>query len=205
MPGELRSGGKPWEAFKLYRDAGPGRTLRTVAETLYGDRWRYGLRTVEKWSSEFDWVERVAGMDARDEMVGNARIDHYIASRAHEFEEQQHKIRQRMLDVAAKAAERAAAILDAPMYQTVERIEGGPDGEDVRIVIHNPAGWNTNTARHMIALAAKAIEHDPQNDKPPPIDLDKCTAAELDRLANQEDPRHIFDSDRLFEVRKRPS
>jgi hypothetical protein len=54
---------KAYRAFAVYRDLGPERTLRAVAEALYGIRWKYGKRTVEKWSSSFDWVARARGYE----------------------------------------------------------------------------------------------------------------------------------------------
>jgi hypothetical protein len=60
-----------YRAFLIYRDAGPKRTLRAVAhdfydiprtENLHADH-AGKIRTVEKWSAQFRWVQRAEEFD----------------------------------------------------------------------------------------------------------------------------------------------
>ncbi len=48
-----------YEAFQHYRDSGPTVSLAFVARTYYPDT-PTKLRTLEEWSSKYDWVERRA-------------------------------------------------------------------------------------------------------------------------------------------------
>jgi hypothetical protein len=154
---ELKNGGKPWRAFKVYRDMGPGRTLRAAAEVIYGPGVEHGVRTVEGWSSKFDWVERIAAMDARDEMMMNEAIEEAERSKAKEFAERQHRLRERLLENAELAAEQERAMLEYPLTETI-RVEGDPEdpAREVTYVIR-PAGWNKNTAARMRAIARTSV------------------------------------------------
>ena len=51
-------GPKPYEAFTIYRDLGKERTLPKVAEKL-----GKSLGLTSRWSSAYNWVERVAAWD----------------------------------------------------------------------------------------------------------------------------------------------
>lgn len=204
QPGETAAA---YRAFAAYRDLGAGRTLAAAADLIY-NRPRTGPReapgNVKRWSREHDWIARAQALDARDEAIAREAVEQHIRWHAHELEEQRHALRRRMLDVARKAADRAEAILDAPMYQTVEREEEDAAGI-TRVVVRNPAGWNTNTARHMFAIAAKAIEPVESTDKQPDIEFDKLTDDEVDSIAaNNGDVRRALGDDRLREVRKLP-
>lgn len=54
---------KSYEAFCIYRDMGARRSLRKVAEKVYG-KSTVNLRYVEEWSTNHNWQERVAAYDA---------------------------------------------------------------------------------------------------------------------------------------------
>lgn len=148
---------KAWYGFQLYRDMGPERTLRAVAEALYGDRAKYGLRTVEKWSSRFEWRDRVRALEARDDMIRREAVEDHLRTRAAEFAETQLRIAEKLLENSEKAAGQAEKMLEWPLTeQRVVREEGGVDGEDVTYVFM-PAGWSKATARTMHDMAASAV------------------------------------------------
>lgn len=50
--------GPAFEAFALYRDAGPGRTVATVASECHK-----GVSILNRWSQRHDWVDRAAAYD----------------------------------------------------------------------------------------------------------------------------------------------
>ncbi len=50
---------KSWEAFKLYRDMGPLRSLRKLQKEHYIKRPSM-VRQSQGWSSKYNWVERCA-------------------------------------------------------------------------------------------------------------------------------------------------
>lgn len=152
-PGEQRRKGKPWHAFKLYRDLGPGRTHKAVAAMIYGPGVKHGLRTVEGWSSEFDWVERIKGMEARDEMVVREAMERRAANRAEEYAERQERLRFKNLENAEKAADQEAQMLNAPLHEQV-LVKPADNGE--MAVFHiMPAAWTKNTVKAFHDVASK--------------------------------------------------
>lgn len=55
-------GPKPWEAFVLYRDMGPQRSVRKVAKELNKSDTLIG-----RWSSDWNWVNRAAAWDVEQD------------------------------------------------------------------------------------------------------------------------------------------
>lgn len=51
---------KQFEAFCIYRDLGPGRSIQKVAQNRSGSG---GVSKLKEWSSKYDWVERAEGYD----------------------------------------------------------------------------------------------------------------------------------------------
>ena len=58
---------KAFEAFAIYRDMGPDRSLRKVVQSL-----NKNLTTIAEWSSKYEWVKRAAAWDAEQDRI--ARI-----------------------------------------------------------------------------------------------------------------------------------
>lgn len=55
---------RAWEAFCIYRDMGPDRSLRKVVQAL--DK---NLTTIGDWSTRYDWVKRVAAWDVEQDRI----------------------------------------------------------------------------------------------------------------------------------------
>lgn len=91
QPGE---GPKPWEAFVLYRDM-PDRALRKVAKQL-----NKSLTIIGRWSSEWNWTERVAAWDNEKDRIARKAHTDEIA-----------KMRKRHAKLAADMLEKSAAAL----------------------------------------------------------------------------------------------
>lgn len=53
-----------WEAFVLYRDGGPARTIRGVCRQLHKS-----LTLIGRWSVRHKWVERAGGWDAYTDRI----------------------------------------------------------------------------------------------------------------------------------------
>lgn len=55
---------KAYQAFCVYRDMGPDRSLRKVARTLHKS-----LTIIRDWSVKYNWVERAAEWDAEQDRI----------------------------------------------------------------------------------------------------------------------------------------
>lgn len=143
-PGES---GKAFAAFEVYRSLGPGRSLRTVAEHVYGTRWKTGKRTVEKWSSRFDWVDRVAAFNARDAMIAREAVEEHLRSKASELAARRAALVEKNLEVSERAAEQALLMLRWPL---VEKIVGEEDGQTILAI---PAKWTKSNVKQMFEIA----------------------------------------------------
>jgi hypothetical protein len=155
QPGELRGQGKPWRAFSLYRDLGPGRSHRAVAEQLYGARAQYSVRTVHEWSRKFAWVERVQAYDDWLCMHDRVVIEEFQQTKAVEFAERQIALREKLLSNAEQAADQVTAMLQWPLAER-RVLRENKDGTEVTCVFL-PARWTKATARTLHDLAASAL------------------------------------------------
>ena len=87
---------KPFEAFCVYRDLGPGRSLSQVAEKL-----KKSDTLIGRWSGAYDWVKRATAWDAeQDRVARKAQLDEIIKMRKRHA-----KLASDMLLKAAKALE----------------------------------------------------------------------------------------------------
>ena len=59
---------RAYEAFCVYRDQGPGRSLRQTGRSL-----NKNLTTIAEWSSKYEWVKRCAAFDAENDRI--ARLE----------------------------------------------------------------------------------------------------------------------------------
>jgi hypothetical protein len=134
---------KAYRAFSYYRDLGPERSLRAVAEALYGTRWKHGKRTVEKWSSRFDWVSRTQALEARDSMIKLEAVETHLEAQADDHGRREAALVDRALSLREKAAEQADKMLEWPLTQ--QRVVPDEDGGGVTYIF-TPAGWNKGTA-----------------------------------------------------------
>lgn len=93
QPGESA---KAFEAFTVYRDLGPSRSIVKTGRKLGKNRV-----TLEQWSSKFSWVERSAAWDGeQDRVARQAQLDEIK------------KMRKRHAQVAKKALEKISQALD---------------------------------------------------------------------------------------------
>lgn len=87
---------RAYEAFALYRDMGVDRSLRKVAQQL-----NKSLTIVAKWSTESEWIKRVAAWDAEQDRI--ARKEQAEAIK---------KMRKRHAEVASSMIIKAARALN---------------------------------------------------------------------------------------------
>jgi len=96
-------GSKAYEAFTAYRDAGPARSIRAVAQTL-----AKSLPLLKRWSVSYGWVDRCR------------RYDMHIDRVARQAVEQQ---RVDMLTQHASTASKVVALVDGWVDAKLEQLE----------------------------------------------------------------------------------
>ncbi len=74
----IRETSKAAEAFRAYCDLGPRRSLAKVAESL-GKKSGY-VRLLEKWSSDFNWVQRARDYDDEEAQERRWKREEAIAT-----------------------------------------------------------------------------------------------------------------------------
>lgn len=141
---------RAYEAFSAYRDLGSARSLAKVGQLLGKST---GL--MERWSAAHAWVDRVAALEARDEMVRREAVEEYLTSQAEDHAEREGRITQILLTVREEAAKQALAIVTWPLSE--QRIlQEDEDGNEITVIVM-PARWSKNTAIGLARLAAGAV------------------------------------------------
>lgn len=157
--GELKKGAKAWSAFKVYRDAGPHRTLKMAAAAYFGvseaDLTASQYGQVRRWSSRFDWIERAQGFDDWLTMRRQSIIEEHEDTKSAEFADRQLKLRERLLNVAEQLADGAEKMASWPLTEQ-KVVREGDDGEP-QTLIFVPAGWSKSTAVQYYNAAAAAV------------------------------------------------
>ena len=101
---------KAFEAYKQFRDAGPGRTLRKAAETYYGST--ANLRQIQEWSRKFDWVARARQRDDYIDMIRCRAVEEQQQARAADLAARESALREQNLLNEEQAARVEAKFLD---------------------------------------------------------------------------------------------
>ncbi len=137
---------RAFAAFEVYRDLGVERSLVKVGQTLGKSR-----ALVERWSAQHDWVDRVAALEARDEMLRREAIEDHVQAGAEDRAKREAALLERGLGVRESAMTQAEKMVGWPLARQ-EVVREGPDGEDATYVFM-PAGWSKNTAVSMFNMA----------------------------------------------------
>lgn len=99
---------RAYEAFCVYRDLGPGRSITKTSQALHKNR-----TTIGEWSTKNDWVKRATAWD--DE---NDRLARELAQK--EQAEAIKKMRKRHAALAMKMLEKAEAAIDSIIDEDIK-------------------------------------------------------------------------------------
>jgi hypothetical protein len=147
QPGETS---RAYEAFGTYRDLGSARSLARVGQLLGKST---GL--MERWSAANSWVDRVAALEARDEMLRREAVEEYFVAQAEDLANREGRIAEILLTVREEAAKQALSMVSWPLSE--QRIlQGEEDGNEITVIVM-PARWSMNTVIGMARLAAGAV------------------------------------------------
>ncbi len=166
---------KAFEAYKTFRDLGPGRTLRETAAIFYDDDgYRAGTKRVpgrlKEWSAKNEWVGRAGVYDDWLEMIRREAVEEQERKQASVFAEKQAKLREMLLDNALIAAEEERKILEWSL-------------EDSR--------WTKGTAKQLHDIGVQTLGT-LERISPRTYDLSNATDEQLERIANGEDPARVL-------------
>jgi len=128
---------RAYEAFKIYRDLGPRRSLRRAAELVYGEGTG-SVRRIEKWSRAHDWVARAQAYDDYHEMIRREAIESYERSQGTDFGYRCAKLQEEVLSGKEALLEKIKQMLTWPIERRVE----SKDGKTVNVY---PARWSYAT------------------------------------------------------------
>jgi len=195
---------KAFEAYKLYRDMGIGRSLNAVAEQLYGEKAQSSKRSVSRWSARFRWVARAQSRDDYIDFIKQQAIQDHQREMGQQLAERQQKLQEGLLEAREMALEQVKRMLRFPLTEEVARRKG-EDGETTIVI--RPAGWNKNTVRSMYSVASddklerkiqetarqltEELDDTPDGDKNEPIGINDLTPEE--RRLLMEELRMISD------------
>ena len=138
---------KAFQAFELYRDMGPERSVTKVARTLGKSRMLIG-----RWSSQHDWQDRVRALEARDTMLKREAVEEHLRKKAEDHARRESGLREKALLAREQAMERALLMLKGPLYTQERLVAEGEEGEEVRLIM-KPANWTLSTAVNLYNLS----------------------------------------------------
>lgn len=154
---------KAFSAFQFYRDMGPERSHRTVAEAIYGVQAKYSIRTVHEWSRKFDWVDRVRALEARDEMIRRQAVEEHLESEAADLAKRRAALEREQVEIAELAAGQVKRMLQWTLVEQ-EIIKENERGEPVT-VIFSPARWTKSTPLALHTLMRNALAGEIEQDQ----------------------------------------
>jgi hypothetical protein len=136
---------KAYEAFKVYLDQGPQRSIRATGRKLGKNRV-----TLEGWSSKWRWVERVKAWEADAAEREKVLRDEAMKADAAKWAERQRGIREREFSLGEKLLARAEQMLEFPLARRTVK-----DGDKTTVV--EPARWNAADAPRMAAIGTELV------------------------------------------------
>lgn len=163
---------RAYEAFSAYRDLGPARSLAKVGQML-------GKSTalMERWSVEHSWVDRVAALEARDEMLRREAVEAHAKAHAEDRARREAALLDRALGVREAAMGQAETMVSWPLARQ-EVVREGPDGSEATYVFM-PSGWSKATVVAMYGLALGNARADVPADDAVEFDFSEWSEADM--------------------------
>lgn len=194
-----------YRAFAVFRDQGPGRTLREVAAVLYGDEYRLSTRRVpgriKQWSADNDWIGRAQALDARDDAIRLEAVEMHKLHEADDTAERVKALREANLSNEEQAARVEKKYLDyaerlideLPLVRQVSVREG----EDGKPAIYQIEPATKDAVLDAARLHKIATRSEPKNVdmRVRSYDLSKATEDQLRRIRDGEDPARVLGED----------
>src|SRR3954447_21109483 len=172
---------KAYAAFACYRDLGPERSTRKVAQRL-----GRSVALIQRWSRRHAWVARAGAYDNLLEMERHAAVEDYERTKAVELAARNRRVDEGYIKVKELMLEKALSMWGWPL-ESSEVVEYYEDGR-AKTVISRPARWSFNTG----VKVAEALDPTPGRSFDMSIDLSEATHEQLERIAAGEDPLKVL-------------
>lgn len=130
---------KAYEAFKLYAEMGPERSLEAVAQKCIKS-----VSLIRRWSVQHSWVERAQTYDAAQDEIRQRAREKALAS-------EEEKWARRQLEMADKLYDKAEQMLKFPLA-TTRTVDGHTEVHPARWQMRD-AGSIADTSVKMARLA----------------------------------------------------
>lgn len=141
---------RAYEAFVIYRDLGPERSLTKVAQELGKSR-----SLMARWCSQHAWVDRVAALEARDSMIRQEALEDAQRERAEDYAERMVAVQEKALANLEIMAEQERVMLSWPLSN--QEIEREDENGNPQIMRFYPSGWSKATAASYHNTIAAAL------------------------------------------------
>ena len=128
-----------FEAFKLYMEMGPGRTVRETCRRL-AKSWP----VISGWSARHHWLERAREFDNGLEKIIRAAEEEKLIQSAGKWATRMQETRECAYQIAIRLVEKAEAMLKFPLAEKVSK-----DGKTVI----RPGRWTFADAARMLEVA----------------------------------------------------
>lgn len=177
----IRQEGEPAKAYagaQIYFELGKDRTLKKVAE-------RVGVtdRTIQNWSSRWNWIERAAAFDRHNQtsklQIEEEELRRSAREEAQRWAEKRAALREEAFDLGSQLISRAKEMLRFPLHEAKRN-------EKEQTVIIKPVKWNANslvnTLRLAIDLKALATGLAAGTDPLDELDFEQMTTEDLEAI-----------------------
>ena len=119
---------------------------------------------IERWSAAHSWVDRVAALEARDEMLRREAVEEHLQANAEEHAAREARIQEKLLELREQAADQALAMARWPLSEqriTKENDEGvlSPGCKYRGQPRRHGTSWCHSTIRGIVAQGAYGGVH----------------------------------------------
>lgn len=153
---------RAYEAFCLYRDMGPDRSLAKVGEMVGKSKAQ-----MEKWSRRHGWVDRVRALEARDEMLRREAVEEHLGRQVEDHARREAELREKALEAREKAMDKALKMLQWPLSE--QRVVREDDAGREQTLVFMPAKWSIGNA---VNLYRMSVGDDPGEEDPDLVEWD---------------------------------
>ena len=142
---EKQSGESPqaWEAFKIYRDLGQGRSIDKAYKIYLGHHssTKRASGRFRAWAVQHDWVDRAQAWDDYLELLRRKAVEDYERTKGTNSSRRALQVQEELLNVKEALVKKMREMAEWPLERVVTEV----DDEGNTVHIHHPARWSFHT------------------------------------------------------------